>query len=132
MIRFISNRTLLAFLIAADLAIFGGGAWLTKYSFSVAADPRSSALLILALLLANLVLLVLLFVAITAGGVVATRLAAQAIARFSDKRHRAIYDATSNPLAQCDRRMLAAERRAPGNLRFSGLLLRRRSPSRAR
>lgn len=76
-----SNRMLVAFLIAADGAIFAGGASLERYSFSVAADPRSSALLILALLLANFVLLALLLAAVTAGGVVAARLASGAIAR---------------------------------------------------
>jgi len=62
----VSNRILVAFLVAADAAIFAGGAWLERYSLSVAADPRSSAVLILSLLLANLVLLVLLFGAVSA------------------------------------------------------------------
>ena len=62
----VSNRILVAILIAADATIFAGGAWLERYSLSVAADPRSSAMLILSLLVANLVLLVLLFGAVSA------------------------------------------------------------------
>lgn len=79
----VSSRVLVAFLIAADAAIFAGGASLERYSFAAAADPRSSARLILALLLANFALLAVLLAAVAAGGVIATRLASHAIARIS-------------------------------------------------
>lgn len=77
-----SSRALVAFLVCADAAIFAGGTGLARYSFSVAVDPRSSAILILALLLANFVLLTLLFAALAAGGIIVSRLAGRAMSRI--------------------------------------------------
>ena len=86
MISSLSNRALVAYLLVSDAAIFGGGAWLERFSLSAAADPKTSALLILALLTANFVLLVLLLSAVGATTIGVARLG-QTVARvFASKR----------------------------------------------
>jgi hypothetical protein len=90
MISSLSNRALVAYLILSDAAIFGGGVWLERFSLSAAADPKTSALLILALLAANFVLLLLLLGAVGAATVGIARLG-QALARVSGGKRRVRY-----------------------------------------
>lgn len=88
MISSLSNRALVAYLVISDAAIFGGGAWLERFSLSAAADPKTSAVLILALLTANFALLVLLLSAVGATSLCVARLG-EAISRAVAARRKA-------------------------------------------
>jgi hypothetical protein len=69
-----SSRSLLALVVLADIAIVFGGTRLEEFSLRSAFDPSSSALLILALLAANLVLLGIVGLAVAASSMLLYRL----------------------------------------------------------
>lgn len=77
-----SNRTLFFTMLAADAVVFGCGIPLERYSLMEAADKNSTALMILALLTANVLLLAILLFAIAVSSVLMTR----TINRFFRKR----------------------------------------------
>lgn len=87
MIRSLSSRALVVYLVVSDAAMVAGGAWLERFSLSAAADPKTSALLILVLLAANVALLALLLGAVGASTIGVARLA-QTIARLLNDRSR--------------------------------------------
>lgn len=76
-----SNRTLFSVMLCADVVVFAAGIPLERYCLLAAADRSSTALLILALLGANVVLLGVLLVAVASSSILMTR----TVSRFLGK-----------------------------------------------
>lgn len=75
------SRYLVALVIVADVAIAAGGAPLEAFSLRSAFDPGSSALLILGLLAANVILLGIVALAFASSSVLFWRLAQRVVKR---------------------------------------------------
>lgn len=81
MTRRIRSRYLVGYVIAWDLALFAGVIPLERYALDVAASPSSSALLIFALLLVNVLLLLGVVAAVLASCGLGVRVAARVFRR---------------------------------------------------